>query len=103
MDADRFLSSFVRQYLFFSLYWTFAESLANENASRLMDMQMPRGIIEEHLNELTVQFNRERQEAISEELWDMVTGIKALTRGVERVSTSDFIKYTQLQFIYHNT
>lgn len=79
MDADRLFASLVRQYLFFSLYRAFAESLASENASRLIAMQMAERNIEEHLNELTVQFNRQRQEAISEELMDVVTGFEALT------------------------
>ncbi|MFB3764048.1 MAG: F0F1 ATP synthase subunit gamma [Methanotrichaceae archaeon] len=81
MDADKLFSSLVRQYLFFSLYRAFVESLASENASRLMAMQMAERNIEEHMNELTVQFNRRRQEAISEELLDVVTGFEALMGG----------------------
>lgn len=79
MDANELFSSLVRQYLFFSLYRAFVESLASENASRLMAMQMAERNIGEHLNELTVQFHRRRQEAISEELLDVVTGFEALT------------------------
>ncbi len=71
----------MRQYLFFSRYRAFVESLASENASRLMAMQMAERNIGEHLNELTVQFHRRRQEAISEELLDVVTGFEALTGG----------------------
>jgi len=79
MDADQLFSSLVKQYLFFSLYRAFIESLASENASRLMAMQMAEKNIEDHLNELTVRFNRQRQEAISSELLDVVTGFEALT------------------------
>jgi F-type H+-transporting ATPase subunit gamma len=46
-----------------------------------MAMQIAEKNIEEHLNELTVQFNRRRQEAISEELLDAATGFEALTGG----------------------
>ncbi|MGA9097439.1 MAG: F0F1 ATP synthase subunit gamma [Methanotrichaceae archaeon] len=84
MNANELFSSLVRQYLFFSLYRAFVESLASENASRLMAMQMAERNIGEHLNELTVQFHRRRQEAISEELLDVVTGFEALTGG-ERI------------------
>ena len=38
LDANRLLSSLVRQYLFFALYRAFIESLASENASRLLSM-----------------------------------------------------------------
>jgi len=81
MDADQLFSSLVRQYLFFLLYRAFVESIASENASRLLAMQMAEKNIEDHLKELTVQFNRQRQEAISEELLDIVTGFEALTSG----------------------
>lgn len=84
MDADQLFSSLVRQYLFFSLYRAFIESLASENGSRLMAMQMAEKNIEDHLSELTVQFNRQRQEAISSELLDVVTGFEALTGGGEK-------------------
>lgn len=83
MDANQLFSSLVKQYLFFLLFSAFVESLASENASRLMAMQMAEKNIEDHLNELTVQFNRQRQEAISEELLDVVTGFEALM-GQER-------------------
>ncbi len=79
MEADQLFSSLVKQYLFFSLYRAFIESLASENASRLMAMQIAEKNIEDHLNELTVRFNRQRQEAISSELLDVVTGFEALT------------------------
>lgn len=84
MEAAQLFSSLVRQYLFFLLYRAFVESLASENASRLLAMQMAEKNIEDHLKELTVQFNRQRQEAISEELLDVVTGFEALMGGEER-------------------
>lgn len=79
MDIDQLFSSLVRQYLFFTLYRAFVESLASENANRLLSMQAAEKNIEEHLNELNVQFHRQRQEAITSELLDVVTGFEALT------------------------
>jgi F-type H+-transporting ATPase subunit gamma len=79
MDVDQLLSSLVRQYLFFTLYRAFVESLASENSSRLLSMQAAEKNIEEHLNELSVQFHRQRQAAITSELLDVVTGFEALT------------------------
>jgi F-type H+-transporting ATPase subunit gamma len=79
MDADRLFSSLVRAYLFFSLYRAFVESLASENASRLSSMQAAERNIKDHLEELTTNFRRQRQEAISSELLDIVTGFEALT------------------------
>jgi F-type H+-transporting ATPase subunit gamma len=79
MDSDQLFSSLVRQYLFFTLYRAFVESLASENASRLLSMQAAEKNIEEHLNDLNLQFHRQRQTAITSELLDVVTGFEALT------------------------
>lgn len=78
MDVDRLFSSLMRQHLFITLYRSFIESLASENASRLLSMQMAEKNIEEHLNELDVQYHRERQAGITSELLDLVTGFEAL-------------------------
>jgi F-type H+-transporting ATPase subunit gamma len=78
MDADRLFSSLVKEYLFFSLYRAFIESLASENASRLSSMQAAERNIEEHLDELVASFRRQRQDAISSELLDVLTGFEAL-------------------------
>jgi F0F1-type ATP synthase, gamma subunit len=75
----------VRHYLFFSLYRAFVESLASENASRLASMQMAEKNIEEHLNELSAQFHRRRQSAITSELLDVVTGFEAITGEDHRI------------------
>jgi F-type H+-transporting ATPase subunit gamma len=79
MNSDKLFSSLVRNYLFFSLYRAFIESLASENASRLASMQMAEKNLEEHLSELQIQFNRQRQAAITSELLDIITGFEALT------------------------
>jgi len=81
MDRDRLLSSLVRQYLFISLYRAFVESLASENTSRLLSMQVAEKNIEERLNELRTEFHRLRQDAITAELLDIVAGFEALTGG----------------------
>lgn len=78
MDVDQLFSSLVRQYLFFTLYRAFVESLASENASRLLSMQAAEKNIEDHLNDLDVQFHRQRQAAITSELQDVMTGFEAL-------------------------
>jgi F-type H+-transporting ATPase subunit gamma len=79
MDWDRLFSSFTRQYLFFSLYSAFVESIASENASRLASMQVAEKNIEERLKELKTQFYGQRQDFITAEILDIVTGFEALT------------------------
>ena len=52
--------------------------MASENASRLTAMQKAEENIEERLDNLNAQFNRQRQNAITEELLDIVAGFEAL-------------------------
>jgi F-type H+-transporting ATPase subunit gamma len=78
MSWDRIFRSLIREYLFVSVYRAFANSLASENASRLAAMQNAEKNIEERLEELNVQFHRQRQMTITEELLDIVAGFEVL-------------------------
>jgi F-type H+-transporting ATPase subunit gamma len=77
MDAQRLFPAVIRQYLFSSVYRAAAESLASEHASRLASMQAAERSIEEHLEEQQAELRRWRQETITEELLDIVTGFEA--------------------------
>ena len=81
MNWRRLFSSLIRQHLFVTLYRAFAESLANENASRLASMQAAERNIQEHLTELTTRYHENRQQSITEELLDIVAGFEMLTEG----------------------
>jgi F-type H+-transporting ATPase subunit gamma len=79
------LQAFIREYLFVLLFQACAESLASENASRLAAMQRAEKNIKEILEDLNRTFYRIRQEAIDEELFDVVSGFEAL-RGPARAT-----------------
>jgi F-type H+-transporting ATPase subunit gamma len=79
MDWQQLFSSLIRHYFFVALYRAVAESLASENASRLSAMQAAEKGIEERLDELNAQYQRQRQNAITVELLDIVSGFEALT------------------------
>jgi len=72
------LLAFVREYIFVSLFRACAESLASENASRLVAMQRAEKNIDELLGGLNQTFYRIRQGAIDAELFDLVAGFEAL-------------------------
>ena len=78
LSRDRLLNSFIQQFFYISLYRAFIESMASENASRLTAMQKAEQNVEEQLDNLNAQFNRQRQNAITEELLDIVAGFEAL-------------------------
>lgn len=64
----------VREHLFVSLFAAAARSQAAENASRLASMEAAERRIEERLGELRGRLNQQRQQVITEELLDLVTG-----------------------------
>jgi F-type H+-transporting ATPase subunit gamma len=72
-------SALIGEYLFTSLFRACIESLASENASRLIAMQRAEKNIEEIQTQLLRQYHRQRQSAIDEELSDLVGGFEALT------------------------
>ena len=79
-DADATLQLLIQGYLFVLLFKACAESLASENASRLTAMQRAEKNIKEILEELSRTFHRVRQESIDEELFDVISGFKALSK-----------------------
>ncbi|MEI8013243.1 MAG: F0F1 ATP synthase subunit gamma [Nitrospira sp.] len=75
------LRTLIREYLFVSLFRACAESLASENASRLAAMQRADKNIDELLEHLNGTFHRLRQSGIDEELFDVISGFEALSKG----------------------
>ena len=60
------------------LYSVLLNSAAAEQAARMVAMQVATDNAEELLNELSIQFNKQRQQAITTELLDIVGGSEAL-------------------------
>jgi F-type H+-transporting ATPase subunit gamma len=75
------LHGLIRNYLFVSLFRACAESLASENASRLAAMQRAEKNIDELLEDLNRAYHRLRQSSIDEELFDVISGSEALSKG----------------------
>ncbi len=82
------LPALMREYLFVSLFRACAESLASENASRLAAMQRAEKNIAELLEDLTRSFHRLRQNAIDEELFDVISGFEALASHAAGASSN---------------
>jgi len=71
----------ISEYLFVALFRAFAASMAAENAARLASMQRAEKNIEETKEEMKRRYHTMRQNAISEELFDVISGFEALTRS----------------------
>lgn len=77
-EKEVLVSDLIKQYFFITLFRAFCYSLASENASRLASMQSAEKNIDTRLEELNFLFRRERQNSITEELNDIVSGFKAI-------------------------
>lgn len=74
----------VREYLHVSMVRAAAESQASEHAGRLAAMERAESRIEEHAEQLRQELRDRRQEAITEELMDLMTGYRAVEEEEER-------------------
>lgn len=85
MERVNLFSSLIRQYIFVSLYRACIESMASENASRAASMQAAEKNIEERLEELNTLYRQKRQDSITSELLDIVSGFEALRSKTENI------------------
>lgn len=77
-DASELFKAIVREIITVSLHRAAIESLASENAARLAAMHSAERNLEERLDDLNREYRRERQNAITSELLDVVAGFEAL-------------------------
>jgi F-type H+-transporting ATPase subunit gamma len=78
MPFDDLLSSLLRSYILVTIYRGIANSVAAENTSRLQAMQAAESNIGELLRELSMSYQLERQNTITAEVLDIVSGFEAL-------------------------
>jgi len=78
LESKQLFAALLRQYLFVTIFRACAESQASEHASRLASMQSAEKNLGEKLEGLTTQFRRKRQQAITTELLDVVSGYEAV-------------------------
>lgn len=77
-DSKTILDSLVKKYIEFNLYYSLIDSLAAEHASRVQAMDAANRNAKEMVNSLTVQYNKARQESITTELTEIISGMESL-------------------------
>ena len=80
MDPVSILENLIREYIYVSLYRAFIESLASENALRLQTMERASRNIEDKFTELADLYNYLRQEAITNETIEILSGFEAMKK-----------------------
>ncbi|MFW5857259.1 MAG: F0F1 ATP synthase subunit gamma [Planctomycetota bacterium] len=78
LPRRQLLAKFVDEYAFVAILRALAESLAAENGMRLKSMEGAKQNIDDTLEDLRQRARMERQNAITEELLDVVAGTEAL-------------------------
>jgi F-type H+-transporting ATPase subunit gamma len=77
------LRELIDEYAFVSLMAAMTESLAGENGMRLQSMEAAKSNIDETLEELQLRARIERQNEITAELLDIVSGTEAMGSAVD--------------------
>jgi len=78
--AGELLGALIEEYFFIQLYRALLESHASENGARLVAMTSASSNIDDALASLTKQFQSLRQDAITAEMLDVVSGAEALAQ-----------------------
>lgn len=71
-------SYFIRQLLFVDVYKAVSQSLAAEHFTRMVSMQNAEKNIDEHLENMNLEYQQRRQTEITNELLDVVIGAEVL-------------------------
>ena len=77
-DDETVLEQLVQKYIEFNLYYALIDSLAAEHSARMQAMDAATTNAKERANELTLQYNKVRQEAITTELIEIISGVESL-------------------------
>ncbi|MDR2627372.1 MAG: F0F1 ATP synthase subunit gamma [Dysgonamonadaceae bacterium] len=77
-DKKTILSSLIPKSLRSKIYSVILDSAAAEQAARMVAMQIATDNADDILDELTIQYNKQRQQSITGELLDIIGGAEAL-------------------------
>jgi len=79
-DYEAILETLVKKYIEYSLYYALLDSLAAEHSARMQAMDAATNNAKEMVHQLTLEFNKARQEAVTRELIEIVTAIEAMKK-----------------------
>ncbi|MCF6205550.1 MAG: F0F1 ATP synthase subunit gamma [Sulfurovum sp.] len=77
-DDDTLLDALVKRYVEYSMYYSLIDSLAAEHSARMQAMDAATKNAKEMVKSLTVQYNKARQEAITTELIEIISGMESM-------------------------
>ena len=75
-DENLILNALVKKYIEYSLYYALIDSLAAEHSSRMQAMDTATRNAKDMVKKLSVKYNKARQEAITTELIEIISGLQ---------------------------
>jgi len=77
-DDEEILNELTAKYVDFNMYYSLIDSLAAEHSARMQAMDNATNNAKEKVNDLTVEFNKARQAAITTELIEIISGVESM-------------------------
>ncbi|MDQ7046518.1 MAG: ATP synthase F1 subunit gamma [Sulfurovum sp.] len=77
-DDDTLLNALVKRYVEYTMYYSLIDSLAAEHSARMQAMDAATTNAKEMVKELTVKYNKARQESITTELIEIISGMESM-------------------------
>jgi len=77
-DDDSLLEELINRYIEYTIYYALIDSLAAEHGARMQAMDAATNNAKEMVKSLTVSYNKARQEAITTELIEIISGVESM-------------------------
>ncbi len=77
-EDESVLEQLVHKYIGFNIYFSLIDSLAAEHSARMQAMDSATNNAKELVNTLTIKYNKARQEAITTELVEIISGMESM-------------------------
>lgn len=74
-DNNKILEELMKKYLEFNMYYALIDSLAAEHSARMQAMDSATNNAKEKVGKLTITYNKARQESITTELIEIISGM----------------------------
>ncbi len=77
-EGEKVLDSLIKKYIEFNIYYALIDSLAAEHSARMQAMDAATKNAKEMVEQLTISYNKARQESITTELIEIISGMEAM-------------------------
>ena len=77
-EYEKVLESLINKYIEYNIYYALIDSLAAEHSARMQAMDAATKNAKEMVDALTISYNKARQESITTELTEIISGMEAM-------------------------